>query len=91
MIKLNKSGGGTRGSGVHWSTYMKLIIRIGRRGNIKNIEANKATESAEHEGYQNNDCGTWEMTSGNSQTKQRHASLKWFIIKLYLKDDPTYM
>jgi hypothetical protein len=71
---------------------MKLIIRIGRRRNTKNIKANKATESAgEHEGYRNNDCVTWEMTIGNSQTKQRHASLKWFIIKLYLKDDPTYM
>jgi hypothetical protein len=37
-----------------------------------------------------NDCGTWEMTSGNSQTKQRNVNLKWFIIKLYLKNDPTY-
>jgi hypothetical protein len=37
-----------------------------------------------------NNCGTWEMTSGNSGMEQKNSNLKWFIIKLY-KNDQKYI
>jgi hypothetical protein len=45
-----------------------------------------------HEGYQKKEQ-LWNV--GTDQWQQRNKTktckLKWFIIKLYLKNDPTYM
>jgi hypothetical protein len=44
------------------------------------MEAKKKKKAVESTGYmkvirRKNNCGTWELTSGNSQTKQRYANL----------------
>jgi hypothetical protein len=60
-----------------------------RTGGNKKKYGGKTKQWSPHEYMKvirrNNNCGTWGMTSGNNQTEQRNANLKWFIIKLYKK------
>jgi hypothetical protein len=45
------------------------------------MEANKAMESTEYMKFirRKNNCGTWELTSGNNHTKQRNANLNGLL------------
>ena len=61
---------------------------------IKKMEAKKkAMESTQYMKVirRKNNCGTWELTSGATAKQNKEMQLKWFIVKLYLKNDPTYM